>query len=165
MSTLPSLWVQFAVSYIVLGMGYPQSNNSVLPRALTEVCRTFSRGKMYKRANRSYDEGDDGEEEERAGDPGREESFSFAFAQHLPLLQHQVDEGEQHAVDHRLPRNASKHKFDPRRLENEMPLAKVPSVSRRRNVQICPASTWSPTRRRFRSIQRAWRRAKRRRRR
>lgn len=68
---------------------------------------------MYKRANRSYDEGDDGEEEERAGDPGREESFSFAFAQHLPLLQHQVDEGEQHAVDHRLPRNASKHKFDP----------------------------------------------------
>lgn len=94
---------------------------------------------MYKRANRSYDEGDDGEEEERAGDPGREESFSFAFAQHLPLLQHQVDEGEQHAVDHRLPRNASKHKFDPRRLENEMPLAKVcRDVETYKSVQLPP---------------------------
>jgi len=50
----------------------------------------------------TYHEGDHGEEEEQVGDPGREEGLPPAFAQALALLQHQVDQGEQHAVDHRL---------------------------------------------------------------
>lgn len=53
----------------------------------------------------SYYEGDDREEEEQVGDLGREESVSFALRQRLTLLQHQIDEGEQHPVYHRLQKN------------------------------------------------------------
>lgn len=57
------------------------------------------------KCDNSYYEGDKREEEEQAGNLGREESLSFALRQHLPLLKHQIDEGKQHAVYHRLQQN------------------------------------------------------------
>lgn len=64
-----------------------------------------------RKCEESYSEGDDREEEEQVGDPGREESVSFALRQHLTLLQHQVNEGKQHPVYHRLQKHITTSKM------------------------------------------------------
>lgn len=130
----------------------------------------------------SYNEGDDGEEEEQVGDLGREESVSFALRQHLTLLQHQIDEGKQHPVYHRLHKNITMLKmfrtFGPTRKSLWSGLTHITSlrmcvnakrldwVQLKRNsfyLQICPASIWTTTHGCFRSAQRVWRWATRRR--
>lgn len=99
---------------------------------------------MKRRGGSYYDE-NDGAEEQQVGDPGREQRLPLALRQALPLLQDQVDEGEEHAVEHRLqveaesPYGAGMRRN--RRGETENTLTKRSSFHRNHHSWMLPFSS------------------------